>query len=345
MILAINSFGQKMVKIYPKTDTLCHGETIYMNIPGQSFNPVSYLWSNGSTASTIEAGGSGQYMLTVTGYLGSSSKIVTLRLYREYEVLPRPSIIPLTATWVCKLDTVRLSADPGYLSYEWSNGTSGMEFERVFSSVGQGGLVLDTMSVWYVASRSLRNHTCSVNSDTVVIRGVRRPEALTPKYCGATDLSLTDSVKTGLVLTYIWEPAYEVEFTDMSNPNMVITKTSAPGSRMVSLSGLQVGSTYDVRTRAVINGVPFCWGETCQITITSSLASQISRVGGIGVEDLSKTKTYRVFDMSGRFVLERQGVRFDREWFFGMPEQIYAVMTIEGGELIKRELMSSGVLR
>lgn len=344
VVLAANlGFGQNMVKIfpkiYPKTDTLCYGETIYMNIPGNSFQPTSYLWSNGSTASTIQANGSGVYMLTVTGYLGNSSKLVTLTLMQEYDVLPKPSINPETATWVCKLDTVRLSADPGYASYQWSNGTSGQSFEKVFNVLG-GGQVLDTVSVWYTGFRTSRNYSCSVNSDTIVIRGIRRPDALTPRYCGATNLSLLDSVKTDLVLTYIWDPAYEVEFTDVSNPSNVITHTTAPGNRRVPLNMLQVGSTYDVRTRPVINGTAFCWGSTCQITVTSS-----SKFGDLSLDDLSKSKTFRVFDMSGRFVFERQDVKFNQEWFLGMPEQIYAVMTLVDKEIIKRELISSRVLR
>lgn len=335
-VLSNSVIAQKMVKIYPKTDTLCFGESIYMHIPGQSFNPISFLWSNGSTSSTIEADLSGNYTLTVTGYLGNSSKIVTLTLNREYVVLPKPSVLPQTALWVCKLDTVRLAAEPGYSFYQWNNGVTNQEFEKIFSSIGQGGAVLDTMSVWYTASRSFRNHSCSANSDTIVIRGVRFPEALTPRYCGNNNLSLTDSVKTGLVLTYVWAPAYEVEFTDSSNPSNVIIHTTVPGSRMVPLNMLQVGSTYTVRTRAVINGIPFCWGSTCVITITSA-----SKFGSLYLDELSSTKTFKVYDLGGKFIFERQGTNFNQEWLQDMPQQIYAVITFLDEEIIDRKLFSS----
>jgi hypothetical protein len=330
------SFGQKMVKIYPKSDTLCHGETVYLNIPGQSFNPISYLWSNGSTASSIEAIGSGNYTLTVTGYLGNSAKLVTLTLNKEFTVLEKPSIIPTTPTWVCKLDTVKLIGDIGYSSYAWNNGTSGIYFEKIFNLTNQGNQVLDTMSVWYTASRSFKNHSCSANSDTVVIRGVRFPEALTPRYCGNNNLSLSDSAKTGLVLTYIWAPSYEVEFTDSSNPFNVITHTTNPGSRMVPLNMLQVGSTYTVRTRPVINGIPFCWGSTCVITITSA-----SKFGNLYLDEISSKKTFRLYDLSGKFIFERQGVKFNQEWMQDLPHQIYAVITLLDEEILERKIVSS----
>jgi len=124
--MSINLLAQNHnnVKILPKQDTVCFGTTASLWTAGNSFIPISYFWSNGETTPTISINSSGTYTLTVTGYLGQSNQQVIINKSKNFIVLDKPKINPLTPIWVCKFDTVKLEADAGYNNYLWMNGTT-----------------------------------------------------------------------------------------------------------------------------------------------------------------------------------------------------------------------------
>lgn len=311
------------VRLFPKADSICYGTELYLWIAGNSFQPISYLWSTGDTTPTIQATSSGLYSLTVYGYLGNSNKDIVLTRYKYFTVLDKPTINPITQTWVCKNDTVKLQVESGYDSYVWNNGNTSSTFERKMIGSG-GGQVLDTVSVWYTA---FKHGLCEVNSDTVVIRGIRRPQGVAAQFEGRTNLSTNDSVKAALVLTYLYPPQYEMEFTKVNDPNYVVNWITSTSTRSVPLNILDAGELYSVRTRPIINNVNYCWGNTSQIGLLPSPRN--NDVYFVNKNDITELVTYQFYDLSGRFVFERRDYKYNNEWLREYPNQFFLVVEKE----------------
>lgn len=307
------------IKIIPKNDTVCFDTPISLWIAGNSFVPINYLWSNGATTPTTTVTGSGVYGLTVTGYLGQSNQQITIYKSKYFTVLDKPKINPLTATWVCKFDSVKLQVDAGYQSYVWMNGTTDPIYKRQMTGSG-GGPVLDTVSVWYTASI---NNLCSTNSDTIVIRGIRRPNGVGVNYQGRTNLNLSDSVPAGLVLTYIYPPQYEMEFTKVNDPNYVVNWITPTTTRKAPLNILDPGNNYYVRTRPIINGITYCWGSYSLIGILSSPSNKISLDGN---NEDKTIRNFQFYDLSGRLIFEKQDMNFNEMWLNEYPNQTFIVI-------------------
>lgn len=326
MTLPLLMFSQthNNVRLYPKEDTLCYSNNLYLWIAGQSFTPVSYLWSDGSTTSSLQVTASGTYGVTVTGYLGNSQRLITLTKTKTLYILPKPEIVPSTPLWVCKLDTVRLSAVSGYSTIRWNNGFVGNNYEKVFTSLNTGGAVPDTLSVWYTASNGL----CEVNSDTVLLRGIRRPEGLATPFCDVINLDTSGFIRCGIVLEFIYPVQYEVEFTNMADPNDIITYYPILGKRKIPLNILTPGNSYYVRTRAIINGVPYCWGSVCTISLMAPTQEQY--VKEVSYYDFKTIKLFKIYNISGSLLFQREDTCFRREWLDNLPNQTYVVMTIDG---------------
>lgn len=334
LFLFVNSlFGQTRynVRIYPKNDTLCYNAELTIYIAGQSFVPVCYQWSNGSTTSTTNITTSGSYTLTVTGYLGSSNNLATITRTKNVVVLDRPKINPLTDLTVCKFDTVKLKADQGYTDYTWNDGSTNINYSRVMNLTGLGIPVLDTASVWYTASI---NDVCTSNSDTVVVRGVRRPNGVGMFYEGRTDLTINDSVPAGLVLTYVYAPQYEMEFTKQNDPNYIVTYVTPTTTRMAPLNILEAGYDYYVRTRPIINGTTYCWGSYSNIGILP--------INQVKTNDMSRNNSQKQFDfysMNGKLLMTKKSDLFDYEWLEVYSNQILImVVSNDQGKIYQKIL-------
>lgn len=317
----LSSFSQvhNNIRIIPKNDTVCYETLISLWIAGNSFVPLSYLWSNGETTPTINVTSSGLYGLTVTGYLGQSNQQVTIYKSKYFTVLDKPRINPLTPTWVCKFDTVKLQVDAGYQNYLWMNGTSDQFYIRQMAGSG-GGPILDTVSVWYTASIG---NLCSANSDTIVIRGIRKPNGVGVNYEGRTNLNSNDSVPAGLVLTYIYPPQYEMEFTKVNDPNYVVTWITPTTTRKAPLNILDSGNNYYVRTRPIINGITYCWGTYSLIGILSNPSNKITLDNNL---DDNTIKYYQFYDLGGRLIFEKEGMSFNDQWLNEYPNQTFIVV-------------------
>src|SRR5688572_2942205 len=204
------TYGQGNVQLVPGSGNVCNPMPVTFSISGNSFNPVSYLWSTGETSPVIEIVNSGTYTLSITGYHGNSQNLTTITKTATYNVLPVPDITALTDLWVCKLDTVRLTAVSGYDAIYWSNGATGENFQKVMNSPGTPGSPgLDTMSVSYIASIT---NVCFSKSETVMLRSIRRPPGVGAFYEGKMDIKSTDSIPAGLVNEYLFPVSYEMVF-------------------------------------------------------------------------------------------------------------------------------------
>ncbi|MBK7966476.1 MAG: hypothetical protein IPK10_15140 [Bacteroidetes bacterium] len=101
-------------QLLPNID-LCEGSNTVLQ-PG---NFVSYLWSTGSTSSSIQTNNSGIYIVTVTdnnGCVNSNTSNVVVHLN------PTPSI--LGQNEICEGKSTVLSLNSNYTQYLWSTGAS-----------------------------------------------------------------------------------------------------------------------------------------------------------------------------------------------------------------------------
>ena len=318
MAAGVSAQGQKNVYLLPASGNVCNPMEISLHVQGNGFNPVSYLWSTGETTPTIQITQSGTYTLTVTGQHGNSGSMVTKVRTATYNVLPAPDIAALTDLWVCKNDTVRLQAVAGYDTYTWSNGLSGMNFERKMEGPFLNmGPVLDTLTVFYTATV---NNVCSVTSDPVVLRAIRRPEGVGVFYENKMNIRLSDSIPASLVLEYLYPVSYEMSFTEIGNPSNNIKYVTAPGSRRAPASLLSAGTSYHVETTPIINGVRYCPGPVSTIGIRPS-GNRL----GLNFEEEGEMSTYRVFDLSGKILMEKQAESFNKEWLSEIVPQIVVV--------------------
>jgi hypothetical protein len=311
------------IQLSPAGGNVCNPMTITLAVNGNGFTPVTYLWSTGETSPTIEIVSSGTYTLTVTGYHGNSNNMTTITRTANYNVLPAPSITALTDLWVCKGDTVKLSSVSGYDYIQWSNGTTGTLFQRKMNLFTPGTPQLDTVSVNYTATV---DKVCSVTSQSVVLRAIRKPHGVGVHYQNKMNIQPTDSIPAGLVLQYLYPVTYDMEFTETTNPNNIIKYVTTPGSRKAPASILTPGSTYTVKTTPIINGKVFCTGPASLIGIASPSANSVNRMApAFQQEGIS---TFRIFDVSGKLLGEKTAENFDMSWLEEYPAQVYVIHRI-----------------
>jgi hypothetical protein len=274
------------------TTNLCPGGQVKLKAHGGTGNS-DYLWSNGETTKKITVTQSGNYAVMITepsGCFGNSSETVVT----VYDPSYKPVITPDGPVTFCKPGSVNLSGDAIFNAYTWSTGETSSSINVTLDG-SQAGAVLDTLSV--VLGVEL-NNSCSFTSDPLVIRSIRETQ-LIDEFCGNLNLALSDSIKNGLILSYNGvDPDYEFQFRETTNHSNRFSHV-ATQTRWLSLADvpeLEVGKTYDVRTRGIISGVPYCFGDPCQIAITSLLAG-----GG---------NTRVIIDADGEKITVRDGNNF-----------------------------------
>lgn len=269
----------------------CLGQSVDLTANGGS-GSATYLWTNGETTQTITVTTSGTYNVTITepsGCEGTATAVTVDVLDPAYE----PKFTPDGPITFCKPGSVTLTADPGFSSYLWSTGETTQSITVTLDG-SQAGAVLDTLSVSLTVEV---NATCSFTSGTIVIRSIREPN-LVPAYCPNFNMALSDSIKSARVLPYNGvNPDYEFEFVETTNQG-ISTGTSL-GTRWLNLSSvtpaLEVGKFYNVRVRGIVDGIPYCYGNMCQIGITSL------RLAG---------NTRTIYDEDGEALTVRDGLNF-----------------------------------
>lgn len=318
------------VQLQPASGQICHGMEAGLQISGNSFTPISYAWSDGSTGTSIQVTTSGTYTVTVTGYRGSSNRIVSITRSRTYSVLPRPELSVERGPWVCKDDTVMLASTPGYPAYTWSDGSTSASFMKVMNTVTNGA-VLDTATVYYTASIP---GLCSVKSDEVVIRGIRKPR-LGSSFCSRSNYTTSDSARIELVIPYLSPVTFDVEFTQVSDPTRILSMQVTNPRRWVYLNGLTPGEQYEVRTRPVIDGVAYCWGDPCVI----GMAATGSKTGTNLHVDITE---YTFYAVDGRYMGKVDAQQFDAIWFrTQLPKGTYVVIGSDSRGIVERKVMNN----
>ena len=328
ILIPFTLFAQNSVRIVPNRSNVCENTTISVQTPGNSFTPQTYLWNTGASTPSIVINQSGTYTCTVTGFGPNNFLVRTVTVSRTYTILPKPSINVINGPWVCRFDTVQLSATPGYNNYTWNDGSTLQTYSSVRDSV-YSGPQLDTTTVWYTAGIP---GVCSLNSDTIVIRGVRAPNGVGSFYCGKTNINPNDSIPAGLVLDFLYPTQYEMEFTQVSNPSNVFTYFPPLGSRKTPASLLIPGELYSVRSRVIINGWTFCWGTPCEVAVSSSNKNGGETLfpGFIEYGDLTTEKGYNIYSLDGKLISSHKSTKFDQSWIENLNSSIYIIKVFDG---------------
>jgi len=321
--------SQNNVRLAPNSDTICYNTSLYLDIAGQSFYPLQYQWSTGETTPTINITQTGVYTLTVTGYMGNSFFVRTYTKSRYYKVLNKPDISFIKGPYVCRFDTVKALATSGYDSYIWYNGETNISHTNIRNNL-YGQSQLDTTSIWYTATI---NGVCSINSDTIVIRGIRAPEGVSRFYCGKLNIDYNDSIPSGLVLEYIYPVQYEMEFTQISNPTNVFSYFPPLGSRRTPANILTPGEKYLVRSRVIINNQTFCWGTICEIGLKPPVMAKATygydepppQINRYSIDNI---KYYRIYNVVGQLLNEIEPDSFDMSMLNKYPKGKYIIQVI-----------------
>ncbi len=113
----LDFFPPTTVKLGNDT-TICSNEKLTLN-PGNAPAGSTFMWSNGSTNSTIQVNQPGTYSVAVTNYCGVFRDTIKL------SVIPTPVVHLPADTTLCFGDTMHLTLNMTGVSYAWSNGDFG----------------------------------------------------------------------------------------------------------------------------------------------------------------------------------------------------------------------------
>lgn len=303
----------------PGPVNVCPGQSAtLLGSGGQFFS--SYSWSTGATTRNISVNQTGDYTLTVTNSFGACSTSTSATVHVEvFDAGFQPAITALSPITVCQPGFVDLSADPGFSTYTWSTGATTQNVSILMDGSGAGA-VLDTQTVTLTVS--LNNGQCSFTNPGIVIRSIRQPELL-PNFCGNIGLLATDSIRSGLVLTYLTAPQYEFEFEETTAPGTTWSHVSSDRwCRLADVTpAVQANKFYIVRVRAIVDGVPYCYGDPCVIGVVNPPSAFDATRAGDGITsavfpnpsaesfnlvlrgfDDDQTIAVRVTDMAGRSI-------------------------------------------
>lgn len=99
--------------------SFCQGGSVTLSAPNGFSN---YLWSNGATTKNITVNSTGNYSVSVTN--ANSCSGVSNNIYVFANPLPVPYVTANGSLSFCEGGSVKLSAENGYNSYLWSNGST-----------------------------------------------------------------------------------------------------------------------------------------------------------------------------------------------------------------------------
>jgi hypothetical protein len=243
---------------------ICNGNSTTLIATG-SFQ--TYNWSNGASGSIITVNQTGPYSVTVTtnqGCTGTATATVT-------EGVP-PNVSIAGPTEFCPGANITLTAQPGGLTYLWSNGNGGQSI-----SVNQAGM--------YSVTATDANGCSNTAATTITAAPAPSPVIAGPaEICAGTSGTL--SVNSGFA-DYNWSTGQSTQSITVSNPgNYFVTVTDFNGCTGVDNFNLIVNpaptpnitaAPYACNGQLTLNaGAGFAaynWsngGNTQTITVTNS---------------------------------------------------------------------------
>ena len=256
---------------FPEAVSICDGEAALLD-PGNFGPGVTYLWSNGSTDSTLLVSQPGPVSVTVSNGSCSSEGSITV----GSSSTPSPLVISGSAN-VCTGSTLTLSVQPGNgVSVSWSgpNGFSanGSSISISDAEPGQAGL--------YIASQS--SSGCPGIGDTASVSILDRPVTNLPStlsVCDGTSAEL-DPIAAGAGFTYLWSTGSADSVISVSSSGLVTVTVS---NQFCSVTDSVFVIESQTPSPAVISGpAQVCAGSDVQLTATVQTGTSLSWTGPNG---------------------------------------------------------------
>lgn len=212
----------------------------------------TYQWSTGGIGETITVSTPGPVSVTVTdasGCTGSASVNLTQN--------PPPTPTISGPNLICGSDPVVLTADPGYDTYQWYDGTTGESV--TISGPGTFGLTI-TDAFGCTGSTSY-----TVNPAPPVVASIQG----TTSFCEGSSSQLF--VSGGPYIEYLWsdgstEPSYTATFDEPVS----VTVTNSSGCTGTASANI---FTFPLPTPTITGVLTFCENQSTQLTVSEPFSS------------------------------------------------------------------------
>jgi len=259
---------------------------------------ISYLWSTGSTDSTIVVSSSGSYIV----YDSSACAILADTFDVTYKLLDTTTT-HVDTTVCANVTAVTLSASSGYVSYYWSTGSAG------------GSIVVSTAGSYWVDQTT---NTCSVLVDTFDLSFKALPVVSLgndTSFCQGDSLVLTSIQPSGDTL--LWSTGssgdsihvttsgtYSLTVSNGCVYSASITVTVSP-TPLVNLgpdTSDCSGTPIVLQSSYTYTGATYLWsntttGATTTVTATGTYWLQVTVGGCSGSDTINVTILYDTFHL------------------------------------------------
>lgn len=208
---SINVIFSEEINLDLGNDTIICSSDTFMLSAGTNYS--EYLWSNGSTSSTLSITSSGQYWVQVTNKFGCSATD-SIEVIFGPDLLTNFSLGPDTT--LCYGESLLLTTGSGFDTCYWQNGSTGPDFyvaqagEYIVTVGNQCGETSDTINVNFFADLGM-----NLGNDTTLCTG--EIIYITPDNNYQHYLWQDGSIASNL-LVYT-SGLYSVEVTDYNNCN------------------------------------------------------------------------------------------------------------------------------
>ena len=257
----------------------CPGDSVKLSVPS-GFD--SYLWSTGQTTNEIYAKAAGDYSVSVTNSNGCESPVsedVSIAVHAKPDA---PDIAPVGATTFCEGDSVRLDAEGGYISFLWSDGSSG------------DSLIAKTSGEYYVSGTD-GNGCISENSDTVLVTVNPLPAKPVIDVDGDQVFCPGDSVKLSVPSgfdSYLWsngQTSNEIYAKAAGDYSVSVTNSNGCESPVSEDVSIAVHAKPDAPDIAPVGATTFCEGDSVRLDAEVGYTSYVWSDGSSGASLIAKT--------------------------------------------------------
>lgn len=248
----------------------------YLNLPG-----ASTLWeyrSDNPSSSisfapiTLPAACDNQSVIQIRwayNYISGTSTLKPELFVDDISItsIPLVSISPLPNTCISAPSFLLTDGQPAGGIYS-GVGVVGSNFDPAIAGSG-----IQTITYTYADINGFSNSastTIDVNSTYCITTTTLKPTS-----CGVTGLSLSSYINCEPVLG---ATDYEFQFvnTSLGYTQSAFRGTGLSNIRLLGVSGLQYGQTYDVKVRAKVGGAWGVFGAICQITLMPFVATSLT---------------------------------------------------------------------
>ncbi|MCC7502902.1 MAG: gliding motility-associated C-terminal domain-containing protein [Flavobacteriales bacterium] len=261
--------------------TLCLGASMLLDATQAG---ATYLWQNGSTASTLNVAQAGSYSVTVDLGGCTDSDAITISYFTPTSLSLGPD------TMLCPGNMISWSFNLAGASYLWSNGSTGSQYSTssagtVWVQAGAAGcMAMDTVQVGItpLIQPDLGDDTSLCAGDSLVLTVTPGP-ALVLWSTGATSNSITatSSASYTVMVTYDGcsaSDAVEVDFLPViADIDLGPDRTLCPGQEL-ELDAFIPGAAYEWSTGSTGATLTVLFPGTYSVTLTSPCATVMDTV-------------------------------------------------------------------